>query len=135
MEFLSKTAIKELLGELPLTAELYWQLRQSGRPLTESFNLAQLEKQIPLWRQDLDSFLKSDGQPSGKRVLIFAVLRYWITHAALMGMALRGLGHEVSLAYLPYSDWTKPVSRFDLRRQNAYARAILGQLMWLTSGG
>jgi hypothetical protein len=128
MEFLNKTAIKELLGELPLTAELYWQLRQSGRPLTESFNLAQLEKQIPLWRQDLDSFLRSDRQPSGKRVLIFGVLRYWITHAALMGMALRGLGHEVSLAYLPYSDWTKPVSRFDLRRQNAYARAILSQL-------
>jgi hypothetical protein len=128
MEFLNKSAIKELLGELPLTAELYWQLRHAGRPLTEGFNLAQLEKQIPLWQQDVDAFLKSDDRPSGKRVLIFAMLRYWITHAALMGMALRALGHEVSLAYLPYSDWTTPVSRFDLRRQNAYARAILSQL-------
>jgi hypothetical protein len=128
MEFLNKSALKELLGELPLTAELYWQLRQAGQPLTESFNLEQLEKQIPIWREDLKTILKSDGLLSGKRVLIFAMLRYWIAHAALMGMALRSLGHDVSLAYLPYSDWTKPVNRFDLRRQNAYARAILGRL-------
>jgi hypothetical protein len=128
MEFLNKSAIKELLGELPLTAELYWQLRQSGQPVTNSFNLAQLEKHAPLWRQDVENFLKSASPSPGKRVLIFAVLRYWITHAALMGMALRALGHEVSLAYLPYSDWTRPVSRFDLRRQNAYARAILSQM-------
>ena len=128
MEILNKSAFKQLLGELPFTAELYWQLRQAGRPLTESLNLEQLEKQIPLWREDVEAFLKSDGQPSGKRVLIFAVLRYWIAHASLMAMALRAFGHQVSLAYLPYSDWTKPVSRFDLRRQNAYARAILSQL-------
>jgi hypothetical protein len=128
MEILNKSAIKELLGELPLTAELYWQLRQAGRPLTDSFSLEQLEMQIPVWREDVDTFLKSAEQPTGKRVLIFATLHYWIAHAALLGMALRAFGHQVSLAYLPYSDWTKPVSRFDLRRHNAYARSILNQM-------
>jgi hypothetical protein len=128
MEILNKPAIKELLGGLPLTAELYWQLRQAGSPLTASFDLKQLEKQIPTWRQDVDAFLKSSHQPSGKRILIIAMLRYWIAHAALMGMALKALGHEVNLAFLPFADWTTPVARFDLRRQNAYARAILGQL-------
>ena len=58
-----------------------------------------------------------------KKVLIFVTLRYWIEHATLMGMALAGLGHEVTLAYLPYPNWRKPLNRFDLRRQNAYARA------------
>ena len=42
-----------------------------------------------------------------KKVLIFATLHYWIEHAALLGMALAGLGHEVTLAYLPYANWRK----------------------------
>lgn len=128
MELLNKTAIKEWLGDLPFTAELYWQIRQAGRPVSAGFNLEQLEESIPVWRQELESVLQSASQPAGKKILIFAVLRYWIAHAALLGMALRGLGHQVSLAYLPYSDWMKPVNRFDLRRQNAYAQAVLGRL-------
>ncbi len=35
-----------------------------------------------------------------------------------------GLGHEVTLGYLPYSEWQKPVHAFDLRRQNLYARDV-----------
>jgi len=27
---------------------------------------------------------------------------------------------------MPYSDWTTPINRFDLRRQNAYAKSVLG---------
>jgi hypothetical protein len=128
MEFVSKAALKEMLGELPLAAELYWQLRQPGCPLIEGFNLDEMEKRIPLWRQDLESFLKSSQPPSGKRVLLFATLRYWIAHAAIIGLALRGLGHSVTLAYLPYSNWTTPISRFDLRRQNVYAKSVLNRL-------
>ncbi len=128
MEIVSKAALKDMLGELPLAAELYWQLRQPGRPLSEGFNLEEMDKRIPIWRQDLEVFLKSNPQPRGKRVLLFATLRYWISHAAVIGLALRGLGHSITLAYLPYSDWTTPISRFDLRRQNAYAKTILGKL-------
>jgi len=64
----------------------------------------------------------------GKRVLIFATLHYWIEHAALVGLALAAQGHRVTLAYLPYGEWQKPISRFDLRRQNAYAHKILNQM-------
>jgi len=36
----SKKTVKRILGEMPLTAELYWQLRQNGKPLSESFSCA-----------------------------------------------------------------------------------------------
>jgi hypothetical protein len=128
MEFMRKAALKDMLGDLPLAAELYWQLRQPGRPLNEGFNLDGMEKRIPTWRQDLEAFLSSTPRPAGKRVLLFATLRYWIAHAAVMGLALRGQGYAVTLAFLPYSDWTTPIARFDLRRQNAYAKGVLSRL-------
>ena len=73
-----------------------------------------------------------DGTGHGKKIFLFANLHYWIEHATLLGSALAGLGHRVTLGYLPYSDWQKPVHDFDLRRQNLYARKILagaGQYM------
>jgi hypothetical protein len=42
-------------------------------------------------------------------------------------MALAGIGHQVTLAYLPYANWRKPLNRFDLRRHNVYARNVLRQ--------
>jgi hypothetical protein len=44
-----------------------------------------------------------------------------------MALALAGLGHEVTLGYLPYSNWLKPVSDYDLRLQNLYAKRVLKQ--------
>ena len=61
----------------------------------------------------------------GKRVLLFASLHYWIEQTALLGLTLAGAGHHPHLAYLPYFDWQKPVSKFDLRRNNLYARDVL----------
>jgi len=118
-----KPALKRLLGELPLTAELYWQLRQNGRPLSRGFSLRRTEQCLPQWREAVGASLKS--APKGKQVLLFTTLRYWIEHAALLGMALAGLGHRVTLAFLPYATWHKPLNRFDLRRQNAYAHSVL----------
>ena len=34
MALAGKKMAKQILGELPLTAELYWQLRQNGKPLS-----------------------------------------------------------------------------------------------------
>jgi hypothetical protein len=125
MNMLSKTAVKRILGELPLSAELYWQLRQSGKPISKSFSLQRTEEWLPQWRSEAEA--ASGRFPSGKRVLLFATLRYWIEHAVLMGLALGGLGHQVRLAYLPYANWRKPLNRFDLRRQIAYSQNVLEQ--------
>ena len=59
-------------------------------------------------------------------MLVFASLHYWIEHAALLGMALSAQGHQVTLGYLPFADWQTPINLFDLKRQNAYARKVLG---------
>ncbi len=126
---MNKTAVKELLGVLPLTAELYWYLHQPGKPLTAKFSLHRLEKLIPEWRMQAEAprrgaSIRRDVS-NGRQVLLFGTQRYWIEHVTLIGLALAGLGHEVSLAFLPYAVWQTPMNRFDLRRQNVYAREVL----------
>lgn len=118
---LSPAKIKRVLGELPLAAELDWALRGHGAPV-DGFNLEELKKELPVWcRQVPDSSFR---KPKGRKVLVFATLHYWISHASLLSLALAGLGNQVTLAYLPYSNWKKPVSKFDLRRRESYARRV-----------
>ena len=126
-----KAALKRILGELPLTAETYWLLRQSGRPARRNFSLQKLQTRLPQLRSEAQAAAERSHtraeRSSPRRILIFSTLRYWIEHAALLSMALAGLGHQVTLAYLPYANWRQPLNRFDLRRQNIYARSILRQ--------
>jgi len=119
----SKAAMKRILGEIPFTAELYWQYRQNGKPLSESFSLRRTEKWLPRWRAEAEAAVARF--PAGKNILIFATLRYWIEHAVLLGLSLAGQGHQVTLVYLPYANWRKPTNRFDLRRHNAYSQKVL----------
>jgi hypothetical protein len=118
-----KPTLKRLLGDIPLTAELYWHLRQDGRPIRTSFSLRRLERELPGWTA-ATAAARRQAAP-GKRILIFSAQHYWISHAALVGLALSGLGHAVTLAFLPYARWEKPIERFDLRRQDLYARSVL----------
>jgi hypothetical protein len=119
--------LKEILGRLPYTAELYDTLRP-GRPQTR-YNLSQLEKALPSAVEQVRPFA---GQaPTGKRILLFATLHYWVEQAAIIALTLRGLGHDVSIAYLPFGDWSKEVPVFDLRRQDLYTRRVLAPLAGL----
>jgi hypothetical protein len=63
-----------------------------------------------------------NNQPN--KVCLFASLHYWIEESALIGLALAGQGHSVNLAYLPYAEWDKEITPFDLRRQDLYTRAV-----------
>ncbi len=120
---ISKRAVKEILGEIPLTAELYWHLRRTGRPVEPGFDLGRLQRNLHELVAAAQAAAR--GTRPGKRVLIFGTLRYWIEHTCLLGLALAGMGQRVTLAYLPYASWKAPVNRFDLRRQNTYARQAL----------
>ena len=42
-----------------------------------------------------------------------------------MGAALSGMGHEITLAYLPYASLNRQTNRFDVRRHNAYTHSAL----------
>ena len=122
---IKKVDIKRVLGEIPLTAEVYWQLRQAGRPLSKSFSMRLTRKHLPEWVSQASQALPANIDCGGKRVLIFTTLRYWIEHAALMGVAMAGMGYEVTLAFLPFANWHTSSNRFDIRRHNAYAKHIL----------
>ena len=61
----------------------------------------------------------------GKRLILFATLHYWIEQAVIVGLVLRAMGHDVTVAYLPYSDWQTATNRFDLQRQDLYTRKVL----------
>jgi len=133
VSLVSKRTLKQMLGELPFTAELYWQLRQQGKPLNKSFSLSHIERLIPEWRAQAGASRQRIAQQEEwlsppRRVMLFSTLRYWVEHATLLGMALAGLGHEVTLTYLPYANWRAQLNSFDLRRQNIYTRKVLGQV-------
>lgn len=120
---ISKTTAKRFLGEIPLTAETYWYLRQAGRPIRTGYSLRNLQEGLPEWTaQAADAARRA---PRGKDILIFATLHYWISHAALLGLALGGMGHRVNLGFLPFNRWQDPVNRFDVRRQNLYSLNVL----------
>jgi hypothetical protein len=123
---ISKRVVKQILGDLPLTAELYWQVFQRGMPVTRGFSLRKTERALPLWRMQAEAARKNlPAAYAGRRILIFCTLRYWIEHGALLGAALSGLGHEITLAYLPYASVNRQTTRFDVRRHNAYTRSAL----------
>ena len=121
--------LKEFLGVLPYTAELYWQLRQPGKPVTPRFDLHWLKKHLPEWRASaIEATQRGDGgwdASPQRRILMFATQRYWIEHVTLLGMTLAAQGHKVMVAYTPYAEWQKPLNRFDVRRQNLYALEVL----------
>lgn len=124
MTIAGKEGIKRILGNVPYTAELYWLFRQNGQPISR-FSLQHLEKNLPLLMEQTDTLAKQ-AQP-GKKIFIFASLHYWIEHASLVGLALASQRHQVTLGYLPFSEWRSAINRFDLRRQNIYARRILAK--------
>ena len=119
-----KSVIKNILGNIPYSADLYDSIRK-GRPNTR-YNLSQLEKHLPVAVEQTRPFI--DKAKRGKKLLLFATLHYWVEQAAIIGLALRGLGHDVTVAYLPYHDWRKDINRFDSRRQDLYTRRVLAPL-------
>jgi len=133
MRMVSKQDLKNILGQIPLTAEAYWYLRQPGKPVTPEFGLENLERSISEWCTQVmtsEAYTSSiRPMPSGenKRIFIFATLRYWLEHASLLGITLAGLGYSVTLSYLPYARWQQPTDAFNLRRQNIYAEGVLAK--------
>lgn len=121
---IAKNIIKSVLGQVPFTAELYWMTRHKDKSLNSRFSLKHLSENLPEMVESAEK-KRASAAEEGKNIFIFASLHYWIEHAAVTGVVLAGLGHHVSLGFLPYHDWQNPINKFDLRRQNLYAKNIL----------
>lgn len=122
----TRERLKGWLGSLPLTAELDWSLRGRKAP-GDGFKLEELRTALPSWCAAASVAADAVAQQAttSRKTLVFATLHYWIGHAALLSLALAGSGHQTTLAWLPYATWKEPVSRFDLRRREAYLRQVL----------
>jgi hypothetical protein len=116
------SALKDFLGSVPGAATIYSAVRP-GRPRTR-YNLEQLAERLPGAVQET----RPHAAQQGTRLLLFATLHYWIEQAAIVGLALRGSGHDVTIAYLPYSSWENEINALDLRRQDLYTRKVLAPL-------
>lgn len=117
-----KEAIRNILGEIPLTAEFYYELKKKNQPFTR-YSLKNIQANLPQMLKDIEAGKKECAEP--KKVFVFASLHYWIEHAATVALYISALGHHVTFGYLPYSDWQKPVNKFDLRRQDIYTKKVL----------
>lgn len=122
MTIVGKEKIKKFFGNIPYTAELYWLLRQQGKPINR-FSLQNLDKNLPQIVSQVNELKQSATK--GKKVFVFSTLHYWIEHTTLLSLALASQGHQVTLGYLPFSEWRFPINQFDLRRQNIYAKKVL----------
>jgi hypothetical protein len=118
----TRTKVKEVLGRVPLAADLDWVLRHRDGRINSRFRLQALDEATPRLLDDL-SHLPTPRD--GRKVFFFASSHYWISHTALCGLALRGLGYDVSLGYLPFGYYNAPVNRYDLRLQDLHARSVL----------
>ncbi|MEA3326248.1 MAG: hypothetical protein U9R53_02935 [Chloroflexota bacterium] len=120
---MNRRQIKKILGELPYTAELYWHLVQRYKPWQAHFNLDFLKSTLPVAVRQAEPF--ADAAVTGKKVFLFTSLHYWIEFTTMLAVVLAGQGHDVTFSFLPYASWVEPIQRFDLRKQNSYARQVL----------
>ena len=112
---IDRKVFKSLLGELPLTAEIDWLVRQRNRPRKDHYSLDRLKRSLPEARAQAEPYARA--ATPGKRILLFATLHYWIEQSAYLGLVLAGLGHKVTLLTLPYAEWHKKLDNFTQRQR------------------
>ena len=123
---LNKISLRNFLGELPLAAELDYALRQKNRARKDHYNLARLQKSLPDAVAQAKPFIEKAAL--GKKILFFATLHYWIEQAAHISLALAGLGHNVTLLTLPYSEWHKEIDKLTQKQRRLHTRDALASL-------
>ena len=122
----AKERLKQLLATIPYAADVYWRVVDGGGPtlhFTGNHSLERLQSTLPEWCASAERARKESAP--GRDVVIFSTFRYWIEHTTLLGLALSGLGHRVTLTYLPYARYKIPANRFDLQRQDSYVWDVL----------
>lgn len=118
-----KEAVKRLLGDIPLTAELYWLVRRSENPANVRYSLKGLKEVLPESVAAAEAARKKVAP--GKKVFLFASMHYWLEDISMMALALSGMGHQVSVGYFPFAKWNIEQTKFDVRRQAIYTHDAL----------
>jgi len=108
MQTAYKETLSKILGEIPLTAEFYFQLKNKGEPGTR-FSLKNIQSRMPQILRDIELYKIPQENP--KKIFVFTSLHYWIEQAATVSLYFAAKGHNDA-------DWQKPINKFDLRRQD-----------------
>jgi hypothetical protein len=115
--------LKELFGKLPLTVEAYWALRGRNKPWSAHYELEGLKEVLPQAVEDVLTHQRKAEHP--RKICVFSTLHYWIEQSMLVALGLAGQSHQITFAWLPYAEWDKEISSFDLRRQDLYTLDVL----------
>lgn len=123
---MNKASLRNFLGDLPLTAEIDWILRQRDGARRDHFSLDRLQAALPSALATAEPFARQ--APPGRKILFFATLHYWIEQSAFISLALAGLGHSVTLLTLPYSEWQLKKDNLTQRQRSLHTRQALKPL-------
>jgi len=127
----TKSSFRHLLDELPISAGLYWQLRNQIKTPQEKHNWRNFEIHLPELVTEVLSLRKRHSEEpitDTKRLFIFGSQRSWIKYSALLGLAMSAIGHDVSLAYTPFIKWHKRLNRFEHHRQERQVSEVLNPI-------
>lgn len=117
---------KKFLRDLPFIADVDWMLRSKNQTRRDHYDLSRLSKSLPDAVEVTKKYLSKNDNP--KKVLFFSTLHYWIEQSAYLGLVLAGLGHDVTLLTLPYSEWHKEKDKFTQRQRVLHTRDALSSL-------
>lgn len=114
--------IRYLFGKIPLAVELDYLLRWNKQPIG-GFRMEEMRAILPEMVEIVEN--SPYKKLPGKKVYIFSTLHNWIQHTTTLGLTLAGIGHDVTLGYLPYANRHIEIDEFQIRQQNAYGRSVL----------
>ncbi len=117
-----RKGIRKLIGNIPLAVELDYKLRWNNQPMG-GFRMEGMRDVLPKMVETVKN--SPFRELPGKKVFIFSTLHHWVRHTTTLGLALAGIGHDVTLGYLPYANWRINIDKFQIRQQNAYGRSVL----------
>ncbi|MBN2386569.1 MAG: hypothetical protein JXB85_06075 [Anaerolineales bacterium] len=113
---------KEMIARVPGLMQWYW---RSMKPKYQDYAVLYIWPDVIAQSAEV-ALASSCKAPPGKAIFLFASLPYWITHTTFLGLTLAGLGHQVTLSYVPYNNWFTPLSRFERRCRELFIRDSLG---------
>ncbi|MBN2044446.1 MAG: hypothetical protein JW757_05445 [Anaerolineales bacterium] len=125
-----KQRVKNLADNLPFSGDLEWRLVGRSR-MQENERFRQFLENVQTWADDARSVPVKSGE--SKKVLLFAMIHLWVRYAAALSLLLNRLGHNVTLAYLPYQNWFDESPPREDTRLHYYYQACLQPLAPLIS--
>jgi len=121
-----KSAVKQIWQKLPLAPEIQWYLLDRQTFKTQG-RLQRLHGFLDEWLQEADR-ADFEGSLPAKKILLFSMLPIWMNHSGVLASAFYGMGHDVTMAYLPNQDWFTIQSPYQLKLRNLQLKTSLSPI-------